>query len=122
MSNRDRLHQIYARVPHIACKGLCAESCGPIQMSKLEHEILGEPPAAMTCTLLVAGRCSRYEDRPLICRLWGVVPEMPCQFGCQPEGGPIDGGSLIRDVALISSQVRPRMREIAAVLREAAYV
>lgn len=31
------------------------------------------------------GRCSVYEIRPLICRLWGVVETMKCHYGCEPE-------------------------------------
>lgn len=120
MGNLNRLHQIYAKVPKIACKGLCVDSCGPIQMYKIEYKRLGEPPAAMTCTLLKDGRCTRYEDRPLICRLWGVVPEMPCPWGCAIEGGPIDGTPLMRDLRLISPEVRPTHKELTAVLE--AYV
>ena len=28
-----------------------------------------------------------YEDRPLLCRLFGNVSRMPCPFGCEPKGG-----------------------------------
>jgi hypothetical protein len=35
--------------------------------------------------LTVLGRCSIYEDRPTICRLWGVVESMPCPWGCRPD-------------------------------------
>lgn len=31
------------------------------------------------------GRCSVYEHRPMICRLWGLVEDMPCHYGCKPE-------------------------------------
>jgi Fe-S-cluster containining protein len=37
------------------------------------------------CPYLEDERCSVYEVRPLICRLWGVVDSMPCLWGCQPE-------------------------------------
>jgi len=39
----------------------------------------------LTCPALVNGLCSVYAVRPLICRLWGVVREMACPFGCKPE-------------------------------------
>lgn len=39
----------------------------------------------MNCTMLKHGRCSVYSARPVICRLWGVVPSMPCPWGCKPE-------------------------------------
>lgn len=51
------------------------------------------------CPALVADRCSVYEDRPLICRLWGAVESMPCPHGCEVTPGLLmDAGAqtLIR--------------------------
>jgi Fe-S-cluster containining protein len=95
---------IYAAVPRIACKGLCQHSCGPIMASPREmahfERMTGKPfPDANamleraikdrrvpSCPHLnVLGQCDAYQHRPLLCRLWGVVPGMPCQHGCQPE-------------------------------------
>lgn len=39
----------------------------------------------MACPMLVMGQCSIYENRPTICRFYGVVEDMPCEFGCKPE-------------------------------------
>lgn len=88
-----QLKRLYAKVPRIACRGLCADSCGPIKASKLEVQRLekagGSPlshdPETLHCSMLENGRCRAYEARPLICRLWGVVRGMPCVFGCVPE-------------------------------------
>lgn len=30
-------------------------------------------------------RCSAYDKRPMICRLWGVVETMKCPHGCRPS-------------------------------------
>lgn len=38
-----------------------------------------------TCPALVDGQCSVYDDRPLICRLWGVTEGLPCPYGCEPD-------------------------------------
>jgi len=46
------------------------------------HEPIGSED--LTCPLLSDGRCTVYEIRPTICRLWGMVDAMPCVFGCQP--------------------------------------
>ena len=95
------LPEVYANVPQIACKGHCVESCGPIAMSRKEAQAIRKAaPRApvmrvddvyqlrvknnLTCPLLKQGRCSVYDVRPMICRLWGVVPEMPCEWGCTP--------------------------------------
>lgn len=89
----DTLEAIYAALPHLACKGLCQECCGPIMQSlaetrAMEKAIGGKIPRLrdnLTCGLLHKGKCSIYANRPLICRLWGVAREMPCPHGCLPE-------------------------------------
>jgi hypothetical protein len=90
-----QIRALYARLPKMDCKGLCSACCGPIEMSLVERERLeraaGRPcttDGRLTCSLLtVAGRCSAYDERPMICRLWGLVETMPCPHGCRPEGG-----------------------------------
>lgn len=86
------LDRLYAELPTLDCKGLCAESCGPIVMSRVEwvritdkvgHEPVGGPD--LTCPLLAGERCTVYDIRPTICRLWGMVPAMPCPHGCVPS-------------------------------------
>lgn len=96
-----RLHRLYAQIPAIACKGLCHDTCvEQIDMSDTERDQLARrrvtippvPPGALhamaeptDCPALTADRrCSVYEDRPLICRLWGVAESLPCPHGCQP--------------------------------------
>lgn len=41
-------------------------------------------PGIGSCPALVKKRCSGYEGRPLICRLFGVAEGMPCPYGCKP--------------------------------------
>ena len=102
----DRLDRLYDKLPTIACRGKCQNSCGPIRMSAAElaritkrfgHEpkwhgigraialtILGRQEA-LTCPLLKDGRCGVYAIRPMICRLFGLVKKMACPFGCEPD-------------------------------------
>lgn len=85
-----KLDKLYASMPGIECKGFCWGSCGPIVMSKAEYERLVQindtPRQDLTCPLLTADKkCSAYQARPTLCRLWGVAEEMPCPFGCKPE-------------------------------------
>jgi Fe-S-cluster containining protein len=89
---RRNLDALYAEMPTLDCKGKCAESCGPIVMSRVEWarltETVGYEPkgtADLTCPLLDGERCSVYAIRPTICRLWGMVEAMPCEWGCQPS-------------------------------------
>lgn len=85
---------MWARIPNMKeCKGKCANSCGPIGCSSLETKLIEERagrelvclPVVNSCSMLKNGRCSVYGIRPVICRLWGVVPSMPCPHGCEPE-------------------------------------
>ena len=94
---REALQALYAELPAMECRGLCQQSCGPIQMSAEERRIIesqhgpveARPPTA-TCSMLRMGRCLAYVDRPMICRLWGVIDAMPCPWGCVPEGGRLN--------------------------------
>jgi len=90
------------------CKGLCWMSCGIImipnekQVEKIreyceKHGMTyfdlnerakrffrGEKMSAF-CPYLVNKRCSIYPVRPAICRLFGIVKELACPFGCTPS-------------------------------------
>lgn len=94
------LSDVYRLIPNVECRGKCIESCGPISMSKAERRTLTAhgvniPPIADAvaavekgedyyCPALRDGRCSVYDDRPTICRLWGATESMRCPHGCTP--------------------------------------
>lgn len=102
------LEEIWRRVPDVHCRGKCQECCGPIGLSHAEFarvkERVGDKLEALSamsfgdlgigitgrgprlgCPLLVNGRCSIYEIRPLICRIWGAIKAMRCPHGCRPK-------------------------------------
>lgn len=94
----QRMEALYAELPHIECKQLCRQCCGPVvqggALTPLEFErMAGIPPSPvdpkdfMACSMLngETGLCRVYDLRPMICRLWGVVPSMRCPFGCEPD-------------------------------------
>jgi len=99
------LREIYASIPSADCKGLCADQCTtvpvfPFELEQLEAAAGRKLPAAPAgdligglvlgtevgkpCPLLVLGRCSVYEHRPLICRAFGSVEGLRCPHGCRP--------------------------------------
>lgn len=94
-----RLDALYAQLPPLECKGLCAHSCIPIDMAPAERERVRQAGADIphakemerqglkACPALTEGRCTVHEVRPMICRLWGTDETMPCPHGCVPEGG-----------------------------------
>jgi len=105
MGELTDLDLIYAQVPPMRCVGLCWDSCGSIGITEPETlQILwrrgvviesgafdGHCPA-----LSVFGRCTIYEDRPLICRVWGAVPAMRCSYGCEPTLTDEQGEQLLQ--------------------------
>lgn len=101
----SQLKDIYRKIPGLKCKGLCSESCSFIIIGKKEKSnferigiegnfVLHEQwtdtvdlqGISRKCSKLSeCGKCTIYNDRPLICRLFGVVKKMSCPFGCKPE-------------------------------------
>lgn len=118
MSAGDRLAELYAEVPDAGCKGLCVDACGPLPMTVLEarrlrragypipHDdiatsrvLLGEP---YSCPALDAeGRCSVYELRPLVCRLYGAAERLECEHGCRPADGLLPAARARELIALV---------------------
>jgi len=84
------LQKIYKKVPNCACKGLCTQACGPVMFSETEMNKVKDlaphgwhdwaagtympirpEPDDLTCPFLKEDKCSIYENRPLICRVYG---------------------------------------------------
>lgn len=142
-NRRRQLRELYARVPQIACKGECWDSCGPIEMTPLEERILNErsvviPPRAealevlratgdFTCPALVDRRCSVYDVRPMICRVWGVSESLRCPYGCEAQSVLTDEDAFVLLMeannaggspdALHPEEIRRAMREHGDVVR-----
>ena len=94
---------LWARVPDVDCKGLCAGACGAVLYSRAEGELATEAhglvPVATadgTCSALADGRCSIYDRRPMICRLYGAAADLRCGHGCRPRGGPLPAATARR--------------------------
>ena len=112
---REQLDELYAELPKIDCRGLCAESCGPVPMGRVEWQRVcraggereGRPD--LVCPYLENERCSVYEVRPLLCQLWGVVETMPCLWGCKPDRYLTreEGSEFVRRASEIQLEQRP---------------
>lgn len=81
-------------LPTLVCQRKCQESCGPIAATPRErlhilrthHRVLAPDHTGRRCRLLTTdGACSVYADRPMICRLYGLVESMRCPHGCEPS-------------------------------------
>jgi len=107
-SKYKKLEQLYKKIPEIECKGLCHESCTIIPASKIETKRARERMGGKSlfklekvlealkqnnedsikipsCPALKDKRCSIYNVRPAICRLYGVAEGLECPFGCKPK-------------------------------------
>lgn len=88
----EAMEKLYAELPSIDCQELCGDCCSFIGMTRMEQgritqiggpviNIWDIPCPALSFT----GRCTVYARRPLICRLYGVVEDLLCPYGCTPE-------------------------------------
>jgi len=92
---KKRLGAIYAQIPDFECKH-CHECSGPIVWFKPEEIIIRDylkehnikyvkwtkeefVKHKMQCPYQKNDRCSIYQVRPIVCRLQGNVPDLPCR-------------------------------------------
>ena len=87
--DREHLEKLYAQIPTFDCKPGCSECCGVVPVSGIEAESL--PPIVekkgKDCQFISPFGCTVYENRPLMCRLFGAVNHraLTCPYGAGPE-------------------------------------
>jgi Fe-S-cluster containining protein len=110
------LRELYAAVPAVHCKGLCHDQCTIIPLAPAERVaieshtgrrvktlpmvksiVMRPADDGLTCRYLKRERCSIYEARPMICRLYGAAEGLACPHGCRPLGGLL-AGDVVRDL------------------------
>ena len=101
-----RIRRLYERIPETGrCVAGCHACCGSVPWSPVEaHRVESHPDRMGTpetrvpdgivigkigddCPFLTACGCGVYDDRPLICRLFGAVdhPLLTCPKGVQAK-------------------------------------
>ena len=97
MTLNGEIDRLYEALPEVKCQRKCQAACGPIIMSQAEADRIAAhveerplraavPTDGELCPALsVMGGCMIYEVRPAICRLYGILKALPCQWGCVPE-------------------------------------
>lgn len=91
--NSHKIRFLRDQIPSFACVPGCHDCCGPVttsseEMSRLPRKSAAEQKAALdelNCVHLGPEGCTVYEERPLICRLFGTTPRLPCPRGRAPE-------------------------------------
>lgn len=95
------LHDLYDRIPPAPC-AQCGWTCCfvPFQVSDFEKDLLpgnnfdGEGP----CAFVKDGKCSVYETRPFICRIYNASPWLGCDKVEKPNMlSPKEAGELYMD-------------------------
>ena len=82
----DKLKEIYAKIPQSKCENGCFECCkNLIQFSEEEKSRMGGYEYNGVCSHLVDGKCTVYDSRPLVCRIFGTSEILRCD-SCEPEG------------------------------------
>ena len=90
--NSQTLRFLRQRIPAFECQPGCHDCCGPVLASSEEMARLPRPGAAqralalseLSCPHLGEKGCQVYLERPLICRLFGTTPRLPCPVGKRP--------------------------------------
>jgi uncharacterized protein len=92
---RRLLGELYARIPTFDCIPGCHDCCGPVYGSR--EEIKKAPlletwkgvslEGCLSCPYVTSLGCGIYNDRPLICRIYGATedPRLQCPHGRGPE-------------------------------------
>jgi hypothetical protein len=86
-----KLAELRARIPDgFRCVDDCVGCCGPVLHSALEQariDAIGgvkqAGPGICDCHYLRGKACGIYAERPLMCRLYGNTPLLPCPYGGQ---------------------------------------
>ena len=92
-NNSEIVDRLRKRIPTFTCTPGCHDCCGPVttsseEMSRLPVKTITEHENALNhydCVHLGPNGCEVYEERPLICRIFGTTPNMPCPNGCRPK-------------------------------------
>lgn len=79
-------------IPVMECVPGCHDCCGPVlatidEIRRLPAKTSKQREAALdelNCVYLDSCGCQIYQDRPLICRLFGTTEKLPCPRGVKP--------------------------------------
>lgn len=125
MNNTAKLKLIdaqYAKIPTFKCVDGCTACCGPIVTSRLEYKrmlsaagrtekdvsqeaLRNIKNGCCDCPFIdkAKQRCSIYEVRPAICRLFGAVDHetLKCPYGARPDVllTDVESGQILKTIS-----------------------
>lgn len=94
---KSELSKVWGLIPDFECKQDCHECCGPISWSPVEDIVIQEYMKEhnikdvhwtteqyienkLLCPYIINNKCIIYPVRPIVCRLQGHIPELPCPY------------------------------------------
>ena len=88
-----KIDRLRLQIPSFECVPGCHDCCGPVtasaeELSRLPEKSVAQHDAALAnfdCVYLGPQGCEVYQQRPLICRLFGTTPRLACPRGMAPE-------------------------------------
>jgi len=132
------IRELRRAIPDMQCKSGCHDCCGVVPMTFYEYKMMGKPEMTpdnwTTCPHLGKSGCSNYNERPLICRLYGTVKREPpkiielaadiklfnierlhCPHGCVPQY-PLDW-TVAASITNKYLNLKPKVRGISLSLK-----
>jgi hypothetical protein len=93
ITNSQKIKFFRKHIPSFECLPGCHDCCGPViaspdEMARLpvkSDEVRDAALANFSCPHLGVCGCEVYDERPLICRLFGTTPKLLCPHGRRPE-------------------------------------
>lgn len=114
----DKLLDIYKKIPDSVCKKNCFECCtNSIQFTKSEEKAMGGYSFDGKCSHLIDGKCTVYECRPFVCRIYGSSELFKCE-NCVPERylTPEETDRLVNEYVSIKRQEELSWPENTAII------
>lgn len=115
-----KVKKLWSKIPSIKCQRKCHATCGVIIMSEAEKKMIidrighdpfieqyiaiySKIPGCLSCPLLKDEKCSIYDIRPAVCRIYGAVKKMQCPHGCIPDKWLSDekGREILSELGMI---------------------
>jgi len=84
-SDYGKISELYKEIPRSVCKKDCVKCCSNmIQFTPSECDAMGGYEYDGFCSHVKNGKCSIYERRPFVCRIYGTSEMLRCN-DCTPE-------------------------------------
>ena len=89
MGEKEDILKLREMIPTFECIEGCTDCCGIVPFTPFEWNniLVHKTHTDFNCPYITGDgcHCSIYDDRPIICRLFGTVKRLSCPHGRKPE-------------------------------------